>query len=169
MWWSDSACVRPRRRALALLAALPLAGCGFELRRPPHLSFGSIALVGFAPRSPLAAELRRLLLQQVRVLDTPAKAEVILHALLDVRERSIVASTSAAQVREMQLRLKFHFRAETPAGRELIPRTELLLSNDLSYNETLALAKEYEDAELFREMQADLVTQVLRRLATVTL
>ena len=47
--------MHPRRRALALLAALPLAGCGFELRRPPRLSFGSIALVGFAPRSPLAA------------------------------------------------------------------------------------------------------------------
>ena len=103
------------------------------------------------------------------MLDTPARAEVVLHALLDLRERSIVASTSAAQVREMQLRLKFNFRVETPACRELIARTDLLLSNDLSYNETLALAKEYEDAELFREMQADLVAQVLRRLAAVTL
>ncbi|MDP1912244.1 LPS assembly lipoprotein LptE [Brevundimonas sp.] len=160
----------PRRAclaALATLATLAIGGCGFELRRPPRLSFGSIALEGFAPRSPLAEELRRHLTQQVRVLDTPAKAEVVLRSLLDVRERSVVASTSAAQVREMQLRLKFHFRAHTPGGRELIPRVELLLSRDLSYSETFALAKEYEEAELFREMQADLVSQVLRRLAAV--
>jgi LPS-assembly lipoprotein len=91
----------------------------------------------------------------------------VLQALDDVRERSVVASTSAAQVRELQLRLKFNFRAHTPAGRELIPRAELLLTRDLSYSETFALSKEAEEAELFREMQTDVVAQVLRRLAAV--
>jgi LPS-assembly lipoprotein len=152
---------------LTLAAAGGMAGCGFELRRPPRLGFESIALTGFAPRSPLAEELRRQLLQQVRVLDTPARAQVVLHALEDQRERSVVASTSAAQVRELQLRLKLNFRAHTPSGRELIARSELLLQRDLSYSETAALAKEFEEAELFREMQADLVGQVLRRLAAV--
>jgi len=149
------------------LAASGLAGCNFALRRPPSLTFSSIALAGFAPRSPLAAELRRRLGEQVHVLDAADRAEIVLQALDDARERSVVASTSAAQVREMQLRLKFTFRAYTPAGRELIPRTELLLARDLSYSETAALAKEYEEAELFVEMQATVVTQVLRRLAAV--
>jgi LPS-assembly lipoprotein len=158
----------PRRRhALTTLAALGLAGCGFELRRPPRVSFGSIALVGFAPRSALADELRRQLTQQVRVLEAPEKAEVVLNALLDQREKSVVAQTSAAQVRDFQLRLKFNFRAQTPSGRELIARTDLLLTRDLSYSETQALAKEFEEAELYRDMQADVVTQVLRRLASV--
>ena len=156
------------RRALLLgLPAALLAGCGFQLRRPPELNFQSIALTGFAPRSPLAEELRRQLLLQVRVLDAPDKAQVVLHALEDRRERSVVASTSAAQVRELQLRLKLNFRAHTPGGRELIPRAELLLRRDMSYSETAALAKEFEENELFRELQADLVGQVLRRLAAV--
>ena len=164
MWLSN------RRNALTALTALTaasLAGCGFELRRPPKLSFGSIALTGFGPRSPLADALRDQLAQQVRVLDGPDKAEVVLHALADLRERSVVATTSAAQVRELQLRLKFNFRAHTPAGRELIPKAELLLSRDLNYSETAALAKEQEENELFREMQNDVVGQVLRRLASV--
>jgi LPS-assembly lipoprotein len=144
-----------------------LSGCGFQLRQPPKLAFSSIALVGFAPRSPLAEEFKKQLSLQVRVLDTPDKAQVVLQALIDARERSVVASTSAAQVREMQLRLKFNFRAHTPGGRELIPKVELLLARDLSYSETAALAKEAEDADLFREMQADVVGQVLRRLAAV--
>lgn len=155
------------RRATLLLAAGLLGACGFKLRRPPQLAFQSIALVGFAPRSPLAEELRRELLSQVQVLDDRAKAQVVLQALDDARERSVVASTAAAQVRELQLRLKFNFRAHTPGGRELIPRVELLLKRDLSYSETQALAKEAEEAELFREMQTDVVTQVLRRLAAV--
>ena len=159
-----------RRLLLATLAcgsAAALAGCGFQLRRPPELNFQSIALTGFAPRSPLAEELRRQLLLQVRVLDAPDKAQVVLHALEDQRERSVVASTSAAQVRELQLRLKLNFRAHTPGGRELIPRSELLLQRDMSYSENAALAKEFEEAELFRELQADLVGQVLRRLAAI--
>ena len=161
--WSSSA----RRALLVALAGTALAGCGFELRRPPRLNFSSIALTGFAPRSPLAEELRRQLARQVQVLESPAKAEVVLQALDDAREKSVVASTSAAQVRELQLRLKFNFRAQTPSGRELIPRAELLLSRDLSYSEVAALAKEQEEGELYREMQADVVSQVLRRLAAV--
>lgn len=170
MWWSEPA--RPARRALlGRAAALPLAallsGCGFALRQPPQLGFQSIALVGFDARSPLAAELRAQLQQQVRLIDAPGQAQVVLRALADGRERSVVASTAAAQVRELQLRLKFDFRADTPGGRELIPRVELLLTRDLSYSETQALAKEAEEAELFREMQADVVAQVLRRLAAI--
>jgi len=157
-----------RRSALTTVgASLLLAGCGFRLSRPPSLAFGSIALTGFAPRSPLAEEFRRRLGQQLQVLEAPAKADVVLHAIDDTRERSVVASTAAAQVRELQLRVKFNFRAHTPTGRELIPRAELLLTRDMSYSETQALAKESEEAELFREMQADVVTQVLRRLAAV--
>ena len=160
-----------RRLLLALAAsacASALTGCGFRLRQPARVSFASIALIGFAPRSPLAAELKRQLLQQVTVLETPDKAEIILQALDDVREKSVVASTAAAQVRDTQLRLKFNFRARTPGGRELISRAELLVSRDLSYSETAALAKEQEEATLYREMQSDVVTQVMRRLAAVT-
>lgn len=145
-----------------------MAGCGFELRRPARVSFRSIALTGFARRSPMADELKRTFeLQAVRVLEAPDKAELVLQALDDLREKSVVASTAAAQVRELQLRLKFNFRVRTPGGRELIPRAELLVSRDLSYSETQALAKEHEENELFREMQSDVVAQVLRRLASL--
>jgi len=67
----------------------------------------------------------------------------------------------------VQLRLRFSFRAQTPSGRELIPRAELLMARDLSFQESAALAKEYEEAELFSDMQDEMVVQVLRRLAAV--
>jgi LPS-assembly lipoprotein len=156
------------RRSLLLATAALGAGCGFELRQPARVSFRSIALTGFARRSPLADELRRVLQRQVPVLAGTDKAEVVLQALDDVREKSVVGSTAAAQVRELQLRLKFNFRVGTPGGRELIPRAELLVSRDMSYSETQALSKEQEENDLFREMQSDVVAQVLRRLASLT-
>jgi len=46
------------RRRFLLAAAVTLAGCGFELKRPPVLNFSKIQLSGFGTRSPLAAELK---------------------------------------------------------------------------------------------------------------
>ena len=152
---------------VAWSALAGLGGCGFALRMPPKLSFRSLALTGFEKRSPLADDLRRQIGAQVTVLDDASKAEVVLHAIADQRQKSVVASTAAAQVRELQLRLRFEFRVVTPDGRELMPRVQLLLSRDMSYSETFALAKEQEEAELFRDMQADVVSQVMRRLASI--
>lgn len=155
-----------RRAILLAVPALLLSGCGFELRRAPTLPFRSLALVGFAPTSPLAGVLRQQLAAiDLLLLDDPARAEVVLQALADAREKSVVASTAAGQVRELQLRVRLRFRLSTPAGRLLLPTDELLLTRDMSYNETLALAKAQEEGLLYRAMEDDIVAQVLRRLA----
>jgi LPS-assembly lipoprotein len=174
MSWSEH---RPRGRRRALraaalglaAAAAALAGCGYTLRQPPALRLKSLALAGFAPRSTMAQALGRQLRAPVQLLDDPARAEVVLRALEDRRESVVVATTAAAQVRELQLRVRLVFRAETAGGRELIPRTELLLARDMSYTEAFALAKEREAAELYRDMEDDIAMQVLRRLAAVSL
>lgn len=152
--------------ALAGLGGAVLAGCGFKLQQPPVLPFRSIALTGFNPRSPLLAELRSRL-GATQVTEIPAQADVVLHALADARERSVVATTAAGQVREVQLRTRFNFRVNAKGGRVMLPPSELLLTRDMSYNETAALAKEQEEAQLYRAMEADIAQQVLRRLAAV--
>jgi LPS-assembly lipoprotein len=155
----------PRRALLLAPVVLLAGGCGFQLRRAPALPFRSVALVGFAPLSPLADELRARLAESVALEPNPARADAVLQALTDKRERVVVASTAAGQVRELQLRVRFRFRLSTPAGRELLPPAELLLTRDMSYSETVALAKEQEQAQIYRAMDEDITTQVLRRLA----
>lgn len=148
---------------LALLAA-----CGFELRRPPELQLKRVMLKGFEKRSPLAEELRRnLQAGGTQVVETTPQAEAVLEALGDKREQVIAAQTSAGQVRELTLKLRFQFRLTSPSGRQLIEPTELLLTRDMSYSETIALAKEQEAEMLYRSMQSDVVAQVMRRLAAV--
>lgn len=161
MWSSD------RRTLLAAGTALLLAGCGFRLRKPPQISFRTVALRGFEPRSPLAEELRRSLSAVASVVEPGPRAEVIVEALADTRERSVVATTADGQVRELQLRVRLKFRAVNALGRELLPPDELLLSREMSYNETNALAKEQEQEQLYRAMQSDIVDQVTRRLAAI--
>lgn len=160
-----------RRRSVlaATPAALLLGACGFELRRAPALNFRTIQLRGFAERSPLAEELRMNInaSQTTIVVDSAAQAQVVLEMVTDAREKSVVASTAAGQVREVQLRARFNFRLRRASGAELIAPREILLSRDMSYSETIALAKEQEEAALYRAMQSDIVAQVMRRLAAV--
>lgn len=163
--------MRGRRSVVAALGIGVLAGCGFELKRAPELRFRTVQLVGFAPRSPLATELRNSIdaSTTTKVVDSAAQAQVVLEAIADSREKGVVASTAAGQVTEFQLRARFRFRLRNAAGKELIPSTEILQSRDMSYTESAALAKEQEEAILYRAMQADIVSQVMRRLASVQL
>jgi LPS-assembly lipoprotein len=159
-----------KRLGLSLLgAALALAGCGFELKRPPALSFSTIQLSGFAPRSPLAAELKRSIdaSSTTHVVEAGQGAQVVLQAITEAREKVVVAQTAANQIREFELRLRFTFRLRSATGKELIPESEILLTRTLTYTESAALAKEQEEAFLYRSMQSDIVSQVLRRLASV--
>jgi DUF1365 family protein len=57
----------------------------------------------------------------LQVLDAAAQAQVVLQALSEGREKSVVASTSAAQVREFQLRVRLNFRATTAGVRRHAP------------------------------------------------
>jgi len=157
------------RRRLLLGAAVTLSGCGFAFKRAPELSFKTIQLAGFPARSPLAAELRGQLEASptTRVVESASEAQVVLQALSETREKVVVAQTSANQIREFELRLRFRFSLRTIGGKELIPPSEILLKRDLTYTESAALAKEQEEAFLYRAMQADIVAQVLRRLASV--
>ena len=160
-----------RRRAwlVALAGAAALSGCGFQLRRAPELPFKTLHLVGFKPTSPMGVALRRALATSAgtRLVEARPQAEVIFEVLGDAEEKSVVAYTASAQVRELQLRSRLVFRLQTASGRELIARTEIVQSRDMSYKESDALAKEQEEQLLYRAMQDDIALQVLRRLAAV--
>ena len=169
----------PRRRFLrasfGLAAvgapALMLNACGFRLRKVPELQFKTIALRGFAPRSPLLEELRLNLngTKTTRVVESEQAAQVVLETTHDARERVVTSSTVAGQVRGFQLRARLKFLVRTPAGVMLSPLSEIVLLRDMSYSESIALAKEQEEAQHFRIMQSDIVAQVMRRLSTITL
>ena len=161
-----------RRQCLGQgLALLALTGCGFKLRQTGDYAFKTL-YPNFSATSTLGIELRRNLLgtERITLLTESAqmlKADVILDVLNEFRQSVVVGLNASGQVREMQLRLRVSFRLRTPGGIELIESTELYQQRDLSFNETAALSKELEQAILFREMQTDIVQQIMRRLSAV--
>ena len=175
-----------RRILISLPAAAFLAGCGFQLRQAPNFVFSSV-VINAPDSSPLAQELRRSLAAdgKVQVLGTsalptpaggaasspaPANApagQIIFDLLQEQREKVVVGLNANGQVREFQLRSRVHFRVRNAQGVELIPDTELEQHRDITFNEAAVLAKEAEESLLYRDMQADTVQQLMRRLAAL--
>jgi len=104
-----------------------------------------------------------------RAPDAPlTQAQVVLDLLQEQREKTVVGVNSSGQVREFQLRIRVKFRVRTREGQELVPETEILQQRDISFNESAVLAKEAEEALLYRDMQTDIVQQLMRRLAALS-
>jgi LPS-assembly lipoprotein len=138
------------------------------------LAFETLRMTG-STNSPIARELRLALINQGVRVDSPSESvlaaneipQVVLTVSQDQRQRVVVGQTSAGQVRELELRALFAFNLTNATGREVIPSTSLALTRSLNFSETAVLAKDAEEAQLFNDMQNDMVSQVMRRLSTV--
>jgi LPS-assembly lipoprotein len=163
-----------RRFGLWLGAGPVLAGlsaCGFQLRSVGDYPFKTL-FANFSTTSPLGVELRRNLLGTGRItlLTEPAQmatADAVLDIQSEERQQAVVGVNASGQVRELQLRLRVRFRLRTPQGQMLIEPVELSQQRDLSFTETAALSKEIEQATMYRDMQTDIVQQIMRRLSAV--
>jgi LPS-assembly lipoprotein len=156
---------------LLVLLALTLSSCGFKLRGSNgqyHMPFQSIYL-GFGENSPLGVELRRNLRggDSVVVVTDPAKAEAKLDVLSEARGKTILSLNSQGRVREYLLTYTLVFRVRDAKDAEILGATPISLQRSITFNESQVLAQESEEALLYRDMQSDLVQQILRRLAAI--
>jgi LPS-assembly lipoprotein len=157
--------------ALTLAAAVTLSACGFHLRGSggrDALPFSTV-YIGFPDTSPLGTELKRYLRAggDTTVVSDRKAAEAIVEPLAESREKIILTLNSQGRVREYSLLYKFRFRVVEANNKELLPPTEIMLRRDITFNESQVMAKEREEEMLYRDMQSDLVQQILRRLAAI--
>jgi LPS-assembly lipoprotein len=151
-----------------LVFALTLSACGFHLRGAVSLPWASV-YVKAAEGSNLAADLRRQLAQipGTSLQSDPDKAELRLELLSEGREKDAVSVNAQGRVREYALRLRVVIQASTAKGKVVLPPTTFVQKRDLSFNETVTLAKESEEALLYRDMQTDIIQSMIRRMAAV--
>jgi LPS-assembly lipoprotein len=152
------------RIALAAATLAFLAGCGFQLRGTAQLPFETLYIPG---ENPLAVELRRNVraASKTRLAQSPGSAQAVLTFTQEAREKIILSFTSAGKINEYRLRYRVGFRVTDPNGTQVfLPQSEILLTRDMTYSDAQVIAKENEEGLLYRDMQTDMVQQILRRL-----
>jgi LPS-assembly lipoprotein len=156
----------------AIMTVCMLTACGFELRgsnaADATIPFKTI-YIGLPENSSLGAELKRNIRSGngTQVVRDKKDAQAILEVLNEARERQVLSLNSQGRVREYALNYKLRFRVINNAGKEFLPATDVVLKRDMSFTESQLLAKESEEELLYRDMQTDLVQQLLRRLAAI--
>jgi len=142
-----------------------LAGCGFKLRGTAEVPFQTLYIPGAT--GGIALDLKRNIQAgtPARVVDDPKQADAILEFSEESRQKDILSLTGTGRVREFQLRYRVGFRVHDGRGGQFVPQSTIQLTRDVTFNDAEVLAKEAEEQLLFRDMQTDMVQQIMRRLA----
>ena len=144
---------------------LALAACGFKLRGTADVPFETIYLPGAT--GGIALDLKRNIQigTNAKVVDDAAKAQAVMQFTEEAKQKEVLSLTGTGKVREFQLRYRVGFRVHDGKGGDYVPQSTIQLTRDVTFNDTEILAKEQEEQILFRDMQTDMVQQILRRLA----
>lgn len=155
-----------RKSLLLLCVTLLVSACGFHLRGNYSLPFDTL-YIDLPETTELYASLKRNIETGTKTLVTDDRqtADAILSVVSDRTSQSILSIGADGRVTEYQLIRVFSFRVFSPAGEEIIPQREISLTRALPYSDNTVLAKASESDQLLRDMQADLVQQIMRRLA----
>jgi LPS-assembly lipoprotein len=153
------------KNLLILVLALALAGCGFRLRGTAELPFSSVYVPGAT--GGIALDLARNIRAgtNAKVVSEAMQADAIVQFTAETREKEILSLTGAGRVREFRLRYRVGFRVHDGKGSDYVPQNTVEITRDVSFNDADVLAKENEEQLLFRDMQGDMVQQIMRRLS----
>ena len=154
------------RLVLVLVLALALAACGFRLRGSANVPFETLYIP--QAKSGIGLELKRNIEANTstKVIEDPRKAQALLAIAQESRGKQILSLTGAGRVREYKLTYTVSFRVHDGKGGEFVPTNLIELAREMTYLDTLILAKEAEEQLLFRDMQNQMVQLMLRRIAS---
>jgi LPS-assembly lipoprotein len=152
---------------VALAISTLVAGCGFQLRGSAKLPFESVYI---PDNHPMLVELSRTLRSgsNAKVVNDPEAASARFVFLGEHRDKVILSVSISGRIREYQLRYAVVFRLHDGKGGEYIPTNTVVLRRDITFNEQV-LAKETEEVLVYRDMQADMVQQIVRRMQAAKL
>lgn len=156
------------RVLLALVTALSLGACGFELRGSTNIPFKTL-YIGVADTSPIAVELKRRIRGNgpTKIVSDPATAEAKLEVLHERVSSDIQTINSLGLATEYDLYYHIQFRVTDAKGRIFIPPTELALKRLILANNNAVLAENSQITQLFSDMQSDAAQQILRRIEAI--
>lgn len=154
-------------RTLILLLALTLSACGFQLRGSYNLPWETLAISGVPENNELYFQIKRNIEagSLTKVITDPKEAKASLVVLQNLQHKSILSLSGKGLVREFQLTRTFMYRIQDAQGKEILPASQIVLQRDMTFDDERIFAKEAEETMIWREMQQDMVQQLLRRLA----
>ena len=157
---------RPGIVGFLVAAALAggIAGCGFHLRGDVTYAFSTL-YINSPGNMPFTGELKRALAGGgTTQVDSAAAAQVIFDVSGVTDDKQVLSLSGGGRAREYLLTKRVTFALHDAGGKDWLPAAEIVVRRSYTFSESEVLAREAEEARLFKEMQTDAVQQIVRRL-----
>ena len=152
------------RLLFALAMAIGITSCGFHLRGNVDYAFSTL-FVNSPATTPFTFELKRALAGGgTTLVETAAAGQAILDVAPVADDKQVLSLSGGGRVREFQLTKRVSFTLHDANGRDWLPAAEILIRRTYTFNESEVLAREAQESRLNKEMQTDIVQQIVRRL-----
>lgn len=143
-----------------------LISCGFHLRGTSDIAFDTIFIQGNTLI--ISKNLKKSLTTNgVKVLDSAEGAELLLETVGEENEKRILSLAGGGTVNEFELFYRIHYRTKQ-AGSALWSQVQTVEARrDYTYSDANLLAKQGEEKRLNENMQADVLSNLIRRLSSL--
>jgi LPS-assembly lipoprotein len=92
----------------------------------------------------------------------------VLEIISEQNARQVLSYNTAGQITAYRIISRVVFRAFDPiSGLEAMPESDIFLTRDLDFNQSNIQAFDQQVAEYVKTMRIDIVTQLMRRLASI--
>ena len=159
--------IKHNLRTLFLTCLLTsLVACGFHLRGATDISFHSIFIQGntLVINKNLNKTLRS---NDVKVLSAPEGADLLLEMVGEESEKRILSIGGQGTVNEFELYYRVHYRTKQASAELWSPVQTVEARRDYTYSDANLLAKQREEKRLNDDMQADVISGLMRRLSAL--
>lgn len=147
---------------------MSIAACGFKLQGATPLPFDTL-LMKVPENTAFGADLRRAINaaspHTLLIEDPELPYEAALQQIASTRTAREVSLNAQGRVEEYELTLTYTFNLVSADGEIILRNTTLRAQRNMPFDDRVVQAKEGEQATLFNQMQASLVSRILRRIS----
>jgi len=152
---------------LSILAMGALSACGWRLRGKVDLPYKNVLISGNLTQK-LRDDLDMMFrVNDIQIVKNVKDAELVLEIISEQNARQVLSYNSAGQITAYRIISRLVFRSFDQNGIELMPESDIYLTRDIDFNQSNIQAFDQQVAEYVKNMRIDIVTQLMRRLASI--
>ncbi len=155
-------------KASAGLAVMSLlSACGWRMRGKVNLPYSKILVSGVMTpefKNDLQMVLRS---NDIQIVNQVKDAEVVLEIITEQNAKQVLSYNASGQITAYRIISRVAFKVFNTSGVEIFPESDIFLTRDLDFNPANIQSFDYMVNEVVKNMRADIVVQMLRRMSSI--
>ena len=156
---------------VALSAALGLGGglsaCGWRIRGKIELPYKKILISGT-----MTPELKNMIVMvlnvnEIQVVEAAKESDLVLEIMSEQNAKQVLSYNASGQITAYRIISRVAFKVFNISGVEIFPESDIFLTRDLDFNPANIQSFDYMVNEVVKNMRADIVVQMLRRMSSI--